>query len=358
MILVDVRFQWIGEAVRLPHALLIASLTYSVAGCAGAKPRLIDPAQLVAQPHAIQVTDDFRHAASGAVFPERVGLMFREQPQAYDRDEYDVSAQYVLVGSLWVTAYVYPAGAAVSGRLRNEFLKSVRSFERLSKGAKRMTARVVRPAGTPASVGGFEATWNVRSASGRVDRVERLQVFQCGQWFLKLRGTCRAEATAKLRAALRRIQAALSCRAIARANAVGPKIVVVLNPDMDEQSALPWLAYALGLMAWTRDHVPRAERVYGAAEHSHAMYFEALSHALQVHEEMAAKGKSGDPLFNALAAAKKAGFLDELVWSWHFDFLDPEPSLRLDLGGFGAWFAENVPGLEIEAKSAIELVVQ
>jgi len=78
---------------------------------------MLAPALLLAAVPAVaqedlQVDGDWVHAASGMVFPERLGNALRTRVHAYDAEQLDVSAGYALRrgGDLgFVTLYVYPA---------------------------------------------------------------------------------------------------------------------------------------------------------------------------------------------------------------------------------------------------------
>jgi len=60
----------------------------------------------------LRIEGDWTHAATGMVFPERLGNAMRTRIHAYDAEQLDVSAGYALRrnGELgFVTLYVYPA---------------------------------------------------------------------------------------------------------------------------------------------------------------------------------------------------------------------------------------------------------
>lgn len=75
-------------------------------------PALMLAAAPAAAQEDLRVEGDWTHAASGMVFPERLGNALRTRIHSYDAEQLDVSAGYALRrgGELgFVTLYVYPA---------------------------------------------------------------------------------------------------------------------------------------------------------------------------------------------------------------------------------------------------------
>jgi hypothetical protein len=331
-------------------SLALLSLPSSLLPACGPATPATDPSKLTPRPHPIQVKGDFAHPASGALFPKRIGGMQREQPKAYDHEERDVSASYV-EGGLRITAYVYPAGPAASGRLRGELLRSAGQVELGYGGLHATATRVVADPSAHPFGSGFERSWN--GPVGSPQRIERLQVFQCGQWFLKLRATCGPSQAAGLDSALASVQRTVSCTELAMRHPAGAKLVIQMSPEVDDQTAATWLMYGAGLALWVKQNAAPQEPAFGVPDHRHDMYLTAVKDALDVYRQMSSKGEPKAATFEHLVALQDTGLLEEVVWSWQLDFVDPDPALGLDMAGFQAWTERHAPGLSIAQMSGI-----
>lgn len=96
------------KTFRYIITLLIAMALF---GCPTMRPRYL------AQPEVIKAEGTYTHAASGMIFPSRVGNFWRSNVIRYDTEGLDLSAGYDLVtiaGSIAATVYVYPAPSLIS----------------------------------------------------------------------------------------------------------------------------------------------------------------------------------------------------------------------------------------------------
>ncbi len=326
------------EATRIVHTPLALALV--LLGCTAAHG---GPAQEETTPdrgaHDIVHEGPYEHAGSGAVFPAKVGALERGRLHAYDGAERDVSAAYGLEDRMLITAYVYPAGRAQSGRLPSHFLRVIGEMEQAAPRIELLERRLAPLEGPPEGIAGFEA----RFRTGDGVKLDRVQVFQCGHWFLKLRVTHFSGYTELMEQNLAELRERISCHGIAARNPAGEIKQVQLDQALSDGDAARWVAYGVGRITWMQTTMTPAQRAYGVPDQDYRFHHFALTQALELHRGMT---DSKSPTFDALAKIEAAGMLDEFIWLTYMPSLDPPEDLGLELQAFEAWFAQHVGELQ------------
>lgn len=334
--------------------ICFAFLTLSLftAGCGGSNRAVEYPRRGVYVIHKIESQSDFPHPKAGVSFPLRFGEFTRVRLTGYDSYDNDISATYGAekpAGKQVITAYVYPAGQATSTRLLQEFISSKRSVLALNPGAKQRATAIIHPTGTPAGVAGFQARWDaVAKSNGGVEMrlSEHLRLFQCGAWFLKFRATSPEALAANTEEQITAFENYFSCSKLANNFPLGTKLTIVLDSNMKSEQEAVWLAYAMDLVVWLQKKVTPAELAYGVPDHLYEMFRKALTDALSIRADLAAKSAlPPDAFFDGLAAAQQAGYFNEYIWDYFLGFLEPDPELKLDLAAFEKWRSENAQNL-------------
>ena len=331
-------------ALRIAPAVLVLAC--------GSSPRVTDPGQRFRGAHDIEVDGDYLQAASGAVFPRRLDGFERGLVRAYDAREHNVSAGYANDADVRITAYVYPARQSIDGRLRIAFERAALDLERHDQGLKRVAAHPIAPAGVPAGVMGFEGLWHDPARRGD----ERLQVFQCGRWFLKFRASYPVDDKKLTDAPLEQLQRMLSCKALATRSPAGAKPKVMVSSDVgDKNSIALWTIYGVAISAQFEMMPPEA-RIYGLPDHDFKTFAVALKTALRVHEQNIADSDERVPTFDELLLIQEAGMLEELIWLAHLGYLDPPAGQGLELDRFRVWQKENLPNFRYQVGVSIRLL--
>ena len=118
------------------------------------------------QGQAIRVSGDYVHPATGARLPERLGGLARAGVTRWDEAESNVGVSYDEGTRVRITIYLYPAGDARTGRLREEFLDTKVSLEQFHPAALRERSAVVRVPAPDGRAVGFEARFKLLDADG------------------------------------------------------------------------------------------------------------------------------------------------------------------------------------------------
>ena len=280
----------------------------------------------------IHVRGEYTHRGSGANLPKAVGLFERKLISEYDGDPNNLGAFYSSKrtdDSMQVSVYLAPAGQAFPGRLKLEFVQRVAELRRGRRGHSPNEIHVFRAPGGTGRALGYEAAYLIGPPKAEVRTLMR--VFQCGQWFLRIQSSVVEKEAERLTPTVDEFQTAISCEEIADHSPAGDTLEVSIEPGVKDRPE--WVAYAQGQVDWLRKNVSASRLALGIPDHELDLFVSAWKRALDVWRSQPVPVP--DPLFDALERARRAGFLEEYLWSEHLAFLTPP--IELDLEGYQAW---------------------
>lgn len=136
------------------------------------------------QSKVLKVNDDYLHYKTRTHFPLRIGDYTRKTIISFNKSKDDIGVSYsnqAINGKTTFTIFISPAGSGTEGRLRNEFLNSLREITYINKAGNRIQFNPIEFKKEGYKVNGFRA--EINDINGRSD----LLVFECGTWFFKLR---------------------------------------------------------------------------------------------------------------------------------------------------------------------------
>lgn len=162
----------------MKHILAIAVLC-CIAYCSSAQ-------QQYYKPKKIKHKGAYALKQAGVVFPESIEKYKKLDVYAFNAEKTNVGVTYEVRNNYektTFTIYVYPADSKAEGRLRGEYLQALQSVANASYRGVGAVQYPVSFKEDGYKVNGFTADINSKFAKDR----SRLTVFECGNWFLKVR---------------------------------------------------------------------------------------------------------------------------------------------------------------------------
>jgi hypothetical protein len=167
-------------------------------------------------------------------------------------------------------------------------------------------------------------------------------------FFIKLRLSMRTEIGDELDDARAQILESLAEAIDARPRHVMPvapppaEASIEMNASGDPADASIWLAYAVELVKYAREHPDAGPPCGGIFEPPYELEIEARAAALREYRARPANGRRSG-YFQALSKVEAAGFLDEYVWSYlHKDAWGTTPPHELSMGAFEEFRAREL----------------
>jgi hypothetical protein len=116
-----------------------------------------------------------------------------------------------------------------------------------------------------------------------------------------------------------------------------------MNASGDPADAAMWLAYAVELTKYAREHPETAPPCGGTFEAPYQLEIDARLAALREYRARPANGRRSS-YFQVLSKVEAAGFLDEYVWNYlHRDAWGATPPHELSMGAFEEFRARELP---------------
>lgn len=167
-------------------------------------------------------------------------------------------------------------------------------------------------------------------------------------FFIKVRLSMRTEIGDELDDARNQILESLAEAIDARPRRVVPaapapaEASIEMNASGDPADASMWLAYAVELGKYAREHPDAAPPCGGTVEPPYQLEIDAREAALREYRSRPANGRRSG-YFQVLSKVENAGFLDEYVWSFlHKDSWGTAPPHELSMGAFEEFRAREL----------------
>lgn len=140
------------------------------------------------QPRKINAKENYIHSSTHFNFPKSLFEDFqRESVYSFDKKNQNIAVSYGKNQNgerTTFSIYLYPAGDAYEGRLRQEYQNSLQSVVATTKKGLHATQHAVQYKGNKYTCNGFEAIFTTEN-----NDLSQLTVFESGTWFYKIRIT-------------------------------------------------------------------------------------------------------------------------------------------------------------------------
>jgi hypothetical protein len=209
-----------------------------------------------------------------------------------------------------------------------------------------MRGEVSRPLRPGADLTAREAIYQFERNG--LSALSALWVTAADGFFIKLRLSMRTEIADELDDAREQILGSLAEAIDARPRRVMPaepapaESSIEMNASGDPADAAMWLAYAVELTKYAREHPEAAPPCGGLFEAPYQLEVDARLAALREYRARPANGRRSG-YFQVLSKVESAGFLDEYVWHFlHRDAWGAAPPHELSMGAFEEFRAREL----------------
>lgn len=208
----------------------------------------------------IKAKGAFIHNQTKMNFPEQFDSFQRQDIFSYDKKKLNIGVSYGnQKDQSIITIYIYPAGDGYEGRLRKEYLKSMQSIANLSEKGIHANQFAVRKEGEYIC-NGFKAI-----ITQEQNKYNSLALYECGQWFLKVRITTNNLDSTHIALLEQNIYSHYDPTKLTALNPLNPKANGYFSKTAFRDSIL--LGSAMGSaykkISWALDNVKENERASG-----------------------------------------------------------------------------------------------
>lgn len=280
----------------------------------------------------LKVKGTYVHSPTMTEFPENIGTYQRQGVYSYDKKKENIGSTYKS-GQTTLSVYLYPAGDGSEGRLRNQYYQALQDMADVSKRGlhAQQGYKYFRKGGF--KINGFSAITPDEPKS-------QLTLFECGQWFFKVRITTSSLDTTEINGLEREILNSFDPTRLVKSSRLNSQADIYFAKAAFQDSLMLGSAMgsALKKLSWALDNVDSLERAAGFPDLYLGLHVESLKEFTQFEKRKKwNRQKSTTDYLNELNQIIDSGFLEEFVME-QFDMIMIVPKeITLDFEGFQKW---------------------
>jgi hypothetical protein len=260
----------------------------------------------------IRAKGEYIHSQTMTVFPESIDSYQRKNIYSFDKKKLNIGAVYEnQQNKTTISIYVYPAGDGYERRLRKEYINSLQSIANFSHKGIHATQFAVRHEGEKYICNGFKAI-----LKNDETKYNALTIYECGQWFLKVRITTNELDSTKIDTLEQRIYNQFDPTKLTALNPLDSLADVYFFKTAFRDSVL--LVSAMGSaykkIEWALANIKENERASGFPDLYLDLQVESLKEFLQSQYRVNdKKSEFTTQYLKELQLISDAGFLQEFV---------------------------------------------
>ena len=266
--------------------------------------------QELSNPKKINTKGEYIQKQTGFIFPENFDSYQRKDIYSFDKKKTNIGVFYGnQQNQTTISIYVYPAGDGYEGRLRDEYEKSMQSIANFSSNGISAKTSLVRHHGEKYICNGIEAKITQNDYN-------LLTLYECGEWFLKVRITTNELDSVQISSLEQKIYTQFDPTKLTALNPLNSKADVYFSKIAFQDSVL--LGSAMGSafkkIDWALENVKENERLSGFPDLYLNLQIESLKSFMEFqHRFNYQKTEFTKQYLSELQLISDAGFLAEFV---------------------------------------------
>ncbi|MDR2039710.1 MAG: hypothetical protein LBQ60_17455 [Bacteroidales bacterium] len=257
----------------------------------------------------------YTHIPTQLEFPKSIFSDFqRKNIHSFDKENKNISVTYeknVNGEKTTFSLYLYPAGDAYEGRLREEYQNSIQSVAAMQNKGLYATQFAMRHVGAKYVCNGFKTIFTDEQKD-----LSQLTIFESGTWFYKLRITTNRSDTAFMLSLEKEILQKFDPTSLTDLNQLNEKISVYFSKLAFGDSLLlgSVMGSAFRKIDWVMENVKENERATGFPDLYLNLHVEGLKAFMEFqHRVTTTKSEFTENYLKELQLISDADFLPEFV---------------------------------------------
>ena len=288
------------------------------------------------QPKELKVKGSYVHLPTKTKFPENIGVYQRQDIYSFDQKEENIGSTYKS-NQTTLSIYLYPAGDGSEGRLRNEYLQAVQEMQTVSKNDLYFVQKYKCFIKDGYKINGFSAIYTNEPNS-------KLTLFECGQWFFKIRITTSSLDTAQISVLEKEVLETFQPTLLVKYFPLNSKASIYFAKAAFRDSLMlkSTMSSAFRKLSWAIENVDTLERAAGFPDLYLGLHTESLLELVKFSNGKDwGRKKSTLTYLEEINQIIKAGFLAEFVMEQFSMILIVPNATKLDFAGFKNWKRTN-----------------
>lgn len=299
-------------------------------------------AQQLQNPKLIRKQGDFTHNGTQSIFPAMLDGFERTELFAFDKYQNNISGTYVSgegKNTIDVTIYIYPAGDAFDSRFHKEFNTIVNVIMLREDVYVSPVPTHIQYRKDGYTVNGFRADISTNKKNTMVE------LFECGNWFYKIRITAKNKNAQALHDISNRFRDFIDPARMVKHSTLTSQSTIHVAPAVMQDSGMLYctLGSMLNTLEWYNKNVDSLERLAGVPN----QYLEAQLTSFETFANYADSTQGNVKLQGSIEYIQdikklmKAGFLDEFLMEINDMMLIYPKDWKFDYRAYDLWTQQN-----------------
>ena len=273
----------------------------------------------IIQPKEIKCTTNYVQPETYVNFPISFGQFIRTRIYSFDNQQTNIGVTYKDRDGLTITVYVYPANEGMEDRLRSQFLYCLQQISVVANRKLRPNMQLASYSNDGYKINGL------RAAVSQNNSHSFLWVYECGEWFFKIRITTNPFVTNSNAEQIQKgILNQFVPTELVKVAPLKPRAIISMAAAAFKDSLMLGcqLNSAFAKSDWAFEHIDSLERVSGFPGLYLDLQVEGLKKTLEFAREHPAmpRNASTDEYLSELNLINNNGFLREFI---HDQFIVP-----------------------------------
>jgi hypothetical protein len=298
-------------------------------------------------PKKIKSQADYIQKSTNLIFPLQIDNYKRTEIFAFNNMKTNLGVSYEH-NKTDLTIYVYPAGNGTEDRFRNEYLNSLQVIANRLNSDIEATQFPISFKDSGYKVNGFKAEYR------DFNEISSLSVYECGQWFFKIRITTENLDSIGISNLETRILDLFVPTKLVQRSPLNPRANILISPDgfADKVMLGSTLARAYNKIAWVNENIDSLERIAGFPSLYLEMHVSSLLAFVNFEKDNPDLNKTketADYLF-LLNSIISNGFIDEFILDQYNMVMIIPKDLELNIEAYQKWKNEHNINIDLNNK--------
>jgi hypothetical protein len=306
---------------------------------------LISTFTTIGQIKKIKFKDNYNHSSTNTVFPRTLLDYNLNEVNAFDKKRENVCVEYKSQNpedNTKISIYIYPAFSGYEGRLRNEYLNSLKAINSFSKNKKEFKFDHTKIEDDNFIVNGLKTTFIDEENNN-----SELSIYECGTWFFKIRITSNKLNTSQIDSLEKEIIRKYNPTYFTKLKPLNIKgnVTFARIATRDSLFLASTMGSALEKLIWCQENVSEKERKSGFPDLYLKLHLASINKFIDVEEEKKSFKMTRTELtgkfIDELKLLRSSGFLDEFIMEGYEKIMIVPEDVSLDYVGYNEWRKNN-----------------
>lgn len=300
----------------------------------------------IGQIKKIKFKDEYEHSSTNTVFSKTLFDYSLNEVNAFDKKKENVCVDYKSQNpddNTKISIYIYPAFSGNEGRLRNEYLNSLKAINSISKNKIEFKFEHIKIEDDNFIVNGLRTAFIDDENNN-----SKLSIYECGTWFFKIRITSNKLNTLQMDSLEKEITRKYNPTNFTKLKPLDLKgnVTIARIANRDSLFLVSTIGSALEKLIWCKENVSEKERKSGFPDLYLKLHITSINKFIDIEEEKKSFKMTRTELtgkfIDELKLLRSSGFLDEYIMEGYEKIMIVPEDVSLDYVGYNEWRKNNI----------------